>query len=241
MPSLTLIRSLLRLVLLLIICPTVYASAHPDTSKQFLKEHGIPITIQGLTGALRNADPEIRGIAAQTLANEKMTEAAPMVADAVRNEKDLDLRVNLAYALAQLGDSEGFAFLRQFCNTDPVRPRIKAAGYLLEKGDESCWVAIEGVLESDEKTSGFIVQALSLVPGFRKIPAAEQERLFRLVISRLSDPDPFVRLTAGDVLRRLGNVNAIPALEESIANEPDQNFRSTLQADLDKLKSKLSR
>jgi HEAT repeat protein len=222
-------------LIVLITGHTATGSRH-ETFAEFLKRHGIEVTEKGLVSALKNPDPEIRDNAAQELADRKAAAAIPAITGALAVEKDPELQVNLAYALARLGDRDGFVALQHFCDTASASPRLKAALYLLTSfNDESCFGAVESVLQSEsERDHAFVVNAMSLVPRFHQLPASDEQRLIVLTVKQLEDPDATVRMTASEVLAKVGDAAVVPSLQKAIADETDQVARSWMQRELGK-------
>jgi hypothetical protein len=71
------------------------------TLGELLKGHNIELTQPALVGALTNADPEVRYLAALKLAEDKEDGAIPAIKDALTSEGVPWTRMNIA--LAQLG------------------------------------------------------------------------------------------------------------------------------------------
>ena len=80
----------------------------PQTFGDLLKRPNIELTQQGLVDALRNTDPEVRSLAAHKLAEDKAVETIPAIKDALATEKVPWTRMNIALALAEMGESIGF-------------------------------------------------------------------------------------------------------------------------------------
>ena len=202
--------------------PTLVEGPLP-TAAQILTQHHISLTKDALLAALRNDDAEIRYLAAGQLADEHAQDAIPAIVEALKAEDMPQAKVNIAFALAQMGDERGMQALRQDCDATslPMAYRLSAVLYLvLFLHDESCLrTVVEGYQQSPE--SGHRVQALSLIPDFKKLSANESALLRALLLSGLRDPDPGVRIEASDMLRTMGDVSAIPALEAAIAAETD--------------------
>jgi HEAT repeat protein len=229
--------------LLLVPCSMIIAQRHANANPEFLMSHGYAATAEGMVAALKDNDPEVRDRAAAELAFEKVTAAATAIKDAVSAEKDPDVQVNLAYALALLGDKGGILDLQHFCESDPTRPRLKATLYLLRDfADESCFGAVAAVLKSDsESDHPFVAQAMSLIPWFRDLPPSKQSQLIALTAKRLSDYDPNTRIVASQTLAKVADSEVIPALQKAIADEPDDVARGAMQRELDQLKAKANR
>ena len=233
------IRVALVVLALNVFTSTLWADRHPNKNSEILMKHGYSITLEGMVAALKDSDGEVRDRAASELANQKMTAAIPDIRAALGEERDPDIQVNLAYSLAQLGDKEGFTALKHSCDTAAASPRLKAALYMLRFNDESCFSAVKSVLESrSEGDHEFVVNAMSLVPSFRRVSSQDKRELIMLTARELNDPTPLVRVTASQILEKVGDAEVIPSLEKAILDEKDPVVRSSMQVELDKLKER---
>ena len=79
------------------------------TFGELLKRHNIQLTQPALVDALRNTDPEVRDLAANKLAEDKAVETIPAIKDALASEKVPWTRMNIALALAEMGESSPLA------------------------------------------------------------------------------------------------------------------------------------
>ena len=62
-------------------------SGPPPTFGELLKRHNIQLTQPALVDALRNADPEVRYLAAHKLAEDKAVETIPAIKDALASDR----------------------------------------------------------------------------------------------------------------------------------------------------------
>jgi len=209
------------------------------TFKQLLRERKIPLTEEGLTAGLRNPDAHVRYLAALVLAEDKTASAVPAIESALMIEKVPETRVNIALALAKFGDKNGFSVLRESCDDAELAPHLKvyAAKYLLDLHDKGCLSSIEGVVQSSPD-AGARVLALSQLPRFQEVSAADLERILGIAIEALSDQNPTVRIAASHALVELGNSSAVSPLEKEIASEHEEGVRSIMRADLRRLQEK---
>jgi HEAT repeat protein len=232
-------KSLFVASLLLLGAPFVSGSRH-ETSIEFLKRHGIDVSDEGLIAALKNTDSEIRDNSALALADRKVVTAIPALADALASEKDPEMGVNLAEDIARLGDPAGVADLKHFCDSAPPSPRLKATLYLLRDfSDESCFNAVVSILRSKSESDHLhVATAISLVPWFHQLSASDEQQLISLTVGLLGDPSPFIRITAGQALSKVGGADVILALQQAIRKESDEVARSAMKAELDKLQAK---
>jgi len=219
-------------------CGVATGSRH-ETFAEFLKRHNIELTEAGLVAALKNPDPEVRDNAAAELAGEKVLTAIPAMKEAFAAEKDPGMQVNIAYAIAQMGDKDGSVALKRLCDTAPASPRLKAALYMLRLNDESCLDAVMSILRAEPGGDHAHVEAaLSLVSSFHNLEPLDEQRLIALTVKLLADPSPSVRMTASQALEQVGDTDVVPSLKKAIADETDQVARSFMQAELQKLKAR---
>jgi HEAT repeat protein len=206
------------------------------TFKQALRERHIELTKDSLIIALRNPDAHVRYFAAITLAEGKEADAIPAIIDALRSEKVPETKTNIALALAEMGQQEGFATLRRTCvgQDVPASTRLYAVKYMLDLGNESCLGAIFDVLQLKSDSSTRLL-ALSLFTRFSHVSEADSKRVVEATIRALTDPMPNVKVAASDTLVSLEATAAIPAVEDAIAKETQDSVRSRMQADLQRL------
>jgi HEAT repeat protein len=209
------------------------------TFRELLESHNIELTTPALIGALQSPDSHVRYLAALVLAEDKSTSALPAIRKALTTERVPETRVNIALALAQFGDGQGFVALRNGCG-DPDAPaylRMYSAKYLLDLHDESCLNSVVTLARSAVDL-GSRVAALSLLPRFQHTLASNSQEILGAVVKALSDQDGVVRIAAGDALGVLGDTSALPYLQHAIAREQDQAVLSRFQADLERLQEK---
>jgi HEAT repeat protein len=206
------------------------------TVRQLLRKHGIALSKEGLLKALKHNNPEVRYLAAQQLAEENETDAIPAMTAALRSERNLRARTNIAYALAQMGARRGFSTLKAICHnrTIPSYERLLAVDYLLRMGDESCNKVVLDYLRPRADPSAQ-VGAMYLLRRMSGISMDERLRALNFVHDSLSVRDISVKLTASDTLVSLKDETAIPAFERAIASETNREVRSKMQSDLKRL------
>ena len=62
--------------------------------------------------------------------------------------------------------------------------------------------------------------------------------MFDLLLHGLNDPDPYVRIQASSAFATLGDRNVIPYLKAAISQEADENIRTVLTINLNRLREK---
>ncbi|MFZ0799712.1 MAG: HEAT repeat domain-containing protein [Terriglobales bacterium] len=206
---------------------------------ELLRMHNVELTEPALLRALKNSDAEVRALAAEKLAEDKTRDAIPAIEEALAAEKMPRSRVNIALALAQLADQTGLTELRRLCADSDFVPefRLYAATYMfdLHSQTDECLGAVEEIVRSKTVSFGDRISALSLLPRFHDLAPEESQRLFQLVVDRLDDPEPTVRMGASAALVSLGNAAAIPFLKTAIAREKEEGIRNVFERDLGKL------
>ncbi|HUD67277.1 MAG TPA: HEAT repeat domain-containing protein [Candidatus Sulfotelmatobacter sp.] len=206
-----------------------------------LREHGVALTEPALLNALKNPDASVRYLAAMKLAEDKLADAIPAMEQALVVEKSPRARVNIALALALLGDQVGNAELKKICADKNFIPefRLYAVRYMFElhaPKDEGCLKATEDTIELQNANFGDLTSALELLTQFHDLTEEQSRKVLKLAARRLEDPEPVVRMAASHSLAGLGNVAAAPYLEVAITKEQDESVRSVLQNDLGKLR-----
>ena len=206
------------------------------TTEERLKRHNVASNAPALVQALRNPDSEVRYLAAQKLAEDKDKEAIPDIVRALDSETVPATQINMAFALAQLGDERGFTALTKSCDDQKIKPglRVRAAGYLLNLNNESCLKAVMTVLRSDADFDSRML-GLSLLGRFHHISDEDSKSMCAAAVQALTDPTPAVRISASTALVALGNPAAIPALERAVDSETDEAVKSQMKSNLERL------
>jgi HEAT repeat protein len=217
-------------------------SFHTRTVEQALQEYHVALTKPALIEALKSAIPEVRPLAAyKLLVNDRALDTIPLVEAAVAGEPVGRIKMQIALALAQVGDNVGISTLQNTCDDRHLEmsDRVEAAGYMLRLGRESCFEAVIEALQYNDEKSNSRQVALSLAPDFSQLPAADQ--ILRSVLTNLADTDPGVGIDASHALAAWGKSSAVPPLESAVRSEQDDAVRAQMQADLSALREKLKR
>jgi HEAT repeat protein len=218
------------------LCASGQHDGRLSTTEESLKRHNVGLTSPALIHALGNSDSEVRYLAAQKLAEDKNKEAIPEIARALDSETVPATQINIAFALAQLGDNRGFIALSKSCDDQKIQAglRVRAAGYLLNLNNESCLQAVMAVLRSDADFDSRML-ALSLLGRFHHISDEDSKSMCAAAVQALTDPTPAVRISASTALVALGNPAAIPALERAVDSETDQAVKNQMRSNLKRL------
>jgi len=248
---------LLTLILSFMLIPKTSAQQTPEAQVSsvqlsrfgdLLRERHIELTEPALLLALKNPDSDVRFLAAMKLSEDKVSAAVPAIRGALAVEKVPRARVNIAVALGLLGDKSGRDELKKVCADGdfPSEFRLYAVRYMFDLGvekDEDCLHAAEEIariIDSENRSVGDRCSALELLPRFQNLTADESKKTFQIVVDRLHDPEPTVRMEASQSLASLGNAAAIPHLEAAIASEHEESIRSVFELNLQKLRTKAS-
>jgi HEAT repeat protein len=108
---------------------------------------------------MKNADPEVRDLAAQKLAEDGATEAILAIREALASEKVPWTRMNIAFALARMGESIGFDTLEDNCRNKDTSGAIRSrsAEYLLrfDRDSTTCLSGVVNLLKGGTKETGW--------------------------------------------------------------------------------------
>lgn len=215
----------------------VIVGGPPATLTQQLRLHHVELTESGLTKALQSPNAQVRYLAALTLAEEKDIGAAPAMAEALSREKVPETRINMAIALAQLGEGKGVTELTADCENTalPGYLRLQAVTYFLQSGKRACLGAVLDILDTDPNSR---VQALSMLSQYHHLSKEESDQVLQATATCLTDESGAVRLEASEALRWLANSSASPFLQSAIETEKDDVVRSAMEATLQSLQTK---
>jgi len=211
-----------------------------STIEELLESHHVKLTRTGLEQGLRNADPEVRSLAAEKLAQDNDKESIPALVAALQVETVAQTRVNVAYALGKLGDERGVTALDSICADSSAEAFVKteAARLLLyvAKGTPGCLTAMIEVLDRADISTR--MNAASLLPQFHDLSDEESERVFQALITALKAEQAPIREAVSRALGKLANVAAVAYLQSALTTEPDGIVRSQIESSLQRLQRK---
>jgi len=191
-----------------------------------------------LLKALRSPDSHIRGLAATQLAGNRAFDTIPQIAQALSVEPEELVRLNIAYALAHMGDQRGIAALKEACAyADKPWNRVVAAQYLLALNDESCLEEIVEIIESKADPDG-PQDAISILPSFHNPPKELAYRIRQIMINALSDSSLTVRITAAIAIQQLHDAAFLPYLREAMNREEDETGKGRITEAMQTLETK---
>ncbi len=188
------------------IVPAIAQSGPLETLDHALRRHHVAPTRSALLGALRNSEPEVRGLAAAKLAENKDTEATPDIAEALAAESVPLTKTNIAFALAQLGNQTGNSTLKEMCHDTDLDywVRLGAARNMLFLNSNACLPdVIELAHSTDESNTTCRLDALSLMPQFRNLSKKESQVILESLRAGLLDTNSGVKISAGNALAQL--------------------------------------
>jgi HEAT repeat protein len=208
----------------------------PETFAQALTRHHIELTRPALIEALRNADSEVRGLAAWQLVEMKATDTLPQILQAMRDEKDGRTKVNLASASAYLGSQEGIGVMEGICHDSSEHGwvRTDAARHLLDLHNRACLPDLWQLMDSGGE-AGTRISAINLVEGLHDRTASESAQLLRFTLEALNAPEINLRLFAASTLAGLKDTAAIPYLRSAIQVEKEDIVRAQMETSLGRL------
>jgi HEAT repeat protein len=221
--------------------PMLAQNGPPPTFTELLQQHHVALTKTGLLDALRSPEAEVRDLAAAKLAEDKTEDAIPAITQALAAEYVSGTKVNIAFALAQLGNEVGTSTLKETCHKSEINQglRVRAALYMLDLKSNACLPDVLDLLQSqDEDDAGYRMEALSLVPRFKDVSKDDSQELLAITLRSLEDATPAVRMSASDALARLRDATAIPYLRSAIAAEQDEVVRAQMETALQWLQRK---
>ena len=231
---------LVKAVIFLVMLAETQSVSLP-TFGELLRRHNIELTQSALIAALKNPDPEVPDLAASKLAEDRSSEAIPEIKHALASEKLPWTRMNIAFALAGMGESVGFDTLEDNCKNADTSGHIRArsAEYLLrfKRDSTACLGGVLDVLESG--SNGDRMVAAGLLPRYRKLSKEDSEKVFSGLVGALHAPDASVRMAAGRAIAELGDTRGIAELERAIGGEQEEIVQSRLLEDLGILRNKI--
>jgi hypothetical protein len=220
----------------------------PVPAADFLHRHGIDSSTQSLAAALSNNDPTIRSLAAFQLAAAHPAEAGTMLENALANETNPEVAVQIASALWQIGDRIGFTHLESVCSDAslPMTLVTEATWYIAvanrsrpQSGalGKCAGTLVAGLGRAGERDEwGQIVERLPAI--FRDVPKPEANVIVSSVQNLLEDHDPAIRMAASHALAEIASPASATFMQSAILREQDPTVRSSLERDLSTLEKK---
>jgi HEAT repeat protein len=197
-----------------------------ETFSAGLERLHIGLTEPELLDALQNPSGEVRSLAAAQLAAMDNHPALKQIVQAIVNERDPQVQVNLAGAASWLGSQRGIAQLEQSCRdiNVPSLARLDAARYISNKQLPTCFPAVREIAQNDQDAAVRVEAILAAASYWGQTEGAEQ-----IAVRALGDVDASVRIQAADALRRLRATKDIVPLEIAGKNEGDETAREHMR------------
>ena len=197
-----------------------------ETFSAGLERLHIGLSEPELLEALRNPDGEVRSLAAAQLAAMDDHPALRQIVQAILNERDPQVQVNIAGAASWLGSHAGIAQLEQSCRdiNVPSLTRLDAARYISHKRLATCFPAVRQIARTDQDAEVRVQAIIAAVGYWDQAEGAET-----ISVRALQDVDPSVRSAAADALRRLRATKDVGALESALKGEGDETAREHMR------------
>jgi|ERR1017187_2823719 HEAT repeat protein len=216
------------------------------TVERALALHGYALTRESLLRGLRDANAQVRSMAADELAKQGDKEAVPSILEALSSEKAIGTRVLMANALVKLGAETGTVELRAICESagGSYNARLVAAGDLLRAGDPTCRDQVIDIVRSISTLEGatresLLIYCFSLFTG-RNAPMFQPKaaEIREVATTLLRDRDRGVRMSASNALGQHGDATSLRELQEAAEAETDNVTRVRMLANAKTLEDK---
>ena len=219
---------------------------YPGTIEGALQLHGYALTKESLLRGLRDANAQVRSMAADELAKQGEKDAAPAIQQALSSEKAMGTRVLMADALARLGVEAGTLELRAICEPAAASDHVRlvAAKDLLAAGDATCRDQVIDMVRAmssrgDEAREDLLIYGLTLFLGRFAPPFQQKEAEVREVATTLlRDSRRGVRMAASNALGEHGDATSLAVLQEAAAAETSDIVRVRMLANIKILQDK---
>jgi HEAT repeat protein len=215
------------------------AAQAPPTIEQALQAKGVQTSIVSLRNALKDQRPEVRGLAAAMLAENKDRESIPAINQALMKASSTQERESLAQALLIFGDPAGMVEMQKICQDSEALEdlRLIVANQLADVGSNAC---IGSVIEILSSTNDHAVRQNAmqfLKRGGVVPPAARVNDLQSGLEKALQDEIPSNRQTASECILLFHLSSAGDSLRRAVNVEKDPATRIRMQSDLSKLEN----
>ena len=205
----------------------------PPTIEAELARYGVPLTPESLHSALTDRRAAVRGLAASELAEMRDAASVPLIAKALEEEKNAQVKFNMAAALLSFHSAAGAEVLSHVCNdkSEPEGHRLDAASRLVDSGDFQCLSSVLDILQetTDSSVKG---SALLIIAHVKPVPASLIASVHVALVTSLQDNNSAVRYDASKCIAAVGDKAAIPNLQAAIANESDESTRKFMEESL---------
>jgi len=210
------------------------------TVEHLLTYYGVTLDKDGLRKGLQDSRPDVRSMAAEKLGNDGMKDAIPWLAAALSSERIPGTRSYIGKALADLGDSRGFAVLEGMCRSSGEADvsvdailRLRAASFIRDLHKNTCNAGIIDLLRSLDQPAtpaGYLRTAALGTANVLQLLNEDQIATVRGVAERwISDEDESLRRQAGRAIALYGDAASYERLKTAHDNERDATVRAAME------------
>jgi HEAT repeat protein len=219
------------------------AGGSPLTSlADALRAKGIDLSRPSLLDALHNSDPEVRGLAANKLAENHDAEALSAIKEALSVETNPRARINFGLALWTLHDPGGLTLLHAMCaepslSIDTIVAVVQELS-VMNESTEPCVKPVLTFLDTHLDSESRARSLFALPDLYPWATPVQAEAILRMLLGMLSDGDPYVRMQTAQSLVQIGLPSSAGPIRAQMLRETDPNIRDSLQTALDMLARK---
>jgi hypothetical protein len=207
-----------------------------ETIKAGLARHKIALDFDSLVIALHNPDAEVRWLAAARLEDDKAVSAVEPIEKALSVESVLRARINIASSLTSLDPARGVPVLSNICKDQgtPDWAKLEVASKLTTYHNIDCISAVEDIATYTSETDTRRL-ALSILPTLSKLSVLDHRHIIEIESTFLEDKDPLVRMSASESLGLSGDRAAVPALQNRLQTETNEQVKDQIKQSLARL------
>ena len=206
------------------------------TSREALLEKGISVDGQSLVIALKNSDPEIRGLAAMRLATDHIVMSSADLKTALLAETNVQASVRMAGSLFQLSPADGEPYVVSLCQNVTLSPiaNISAARVLSDldptTSANSCGPTLEHLVNDSSVSPDDAANALSILTDLRtKLSEDFKQRVRKASIQLLTSKEFSLRAASIRWLGRDGSPEALSALSRATSTESNPALQTMMR------------
>lgn len=238
------LASALASALALGIAPQIIAHANgspPTSLADSLRSKGIDLSRPSLLAALRNSDPQVRGLAAMKLAENHDSEAVPAIKNALAVETSPSARIDFGLALWTIKDPDGIVTLRAMCSDaslsiDAIVEVVQELS-MIHESSQPCASPVLAFLDSHRDSESRLRSLFALPDLYPWVTPRQAENILQMLVGMLTDEDPAVRMQTAQSLVQIGMPSFEAPIRAQMLRETDPVVRSSLETSLDMLPS----
>ncbi len=215
-------------------CGTLFQllSQAPPSIQQKLASRGIGISTEALIAALNDPRPEVRGLAAGQLAEDKDYDAAAAIATALDHEQVPEQRLNMARSLSALDDPRGRLAYVDLCESGsaPADLRLMAANEIAPQ-DEGCSTSVVNMFAQSRSALEQLTELNYLLKRSAATGGAfaPENTLAVGLRTSLKSPVASVRDKAARCIAKYQTSELLEELQLSIAREADPAVKISME------------